>query len=160
MKTTMRDRIIILCLLLCVGLYGGYKLLWIPAGANIAKLEQKKAEVLGLAADITPVLKQTETLQSEETDLQKEVSDIKESGGMTIAKEDFLLCLGESTVKNNVKLIGFNDLGIQNENGVYKAIFDFELQGTANSINGILGDIDNIGIRYSMIKTYRFAHLY
>lgn len=150
MKMTIRDRIIVLCLLLGIGLYGGYKLLWLPAGRSIAELEQKKTGVMGLAADISPVLKQTEALQNEEKDLQNAVSDVKGTGGMTVTKEDFLLTLGESTVKNNVKLIGFNDLGLQEKDGIYKAIFDFELQGTANNINSILNSIDNIGVRYSV----------
>lgn len=150
MKMTARDRIIVLILLLATVIYGGYQMLWIPSSEKISALEKSKAEIQGLTADITPLLKQSETMRTETETLQKSIDDIKMAGGKTLTKEEFLLYLGKCATANGVKLLGFSDLGTEDSNGIYKAKFNFELQGSAGSINTILSDIDNMSVKYSV----------
>lgn len=150
MKMTMRDRIIVLMLLLSVVICGGYQTLWMPANAKIAALEKSKAEVQGLTADISPLLKQSEAMNQEKERLQKSVDDIKMESGKTLTKEEFLLYLGKCTTENGIKLVGFNDLGTEESNGIYKAKFDFQLQGSAVNINNTLSNIDSMGVKYSV----------
>lgn len=150
MKMTARDRIIVLILILAAVIYGGYQLLWIPSSDKISALEKFKAEIQGLTADITPLLKQSETMRTENETLKKSIDDIKMAGGKTLTKEEFLLYLGKCATANSVKLLGFSDLGAEDSNGIYKAKFNFELQGSAASINTTLADIDKMGIRYSV----------
>ena len=45
---------------------------------------------------------------------------------------------------------GFSDLGEDESNGIYKAKFNFELQGSASSLNTVLSDIDRMGVKYSV----------
>lgn len=149
MKMTLRDRVIVLALLLFVMVYGGYQLLWIPSGEKISALEQSKAEIEGLTADITPLLKQSEAMNAETKRLQESIDTIKTTGGNTLTKEEFLLYLGKCTTAGGVKLLGFSDLGEEESNGIYKVKFNFELQGSPSGINTILADIDSMGVKYS-----------
>ncbi len=58
--------------------------------------------------------------------------------------------LGKKTTSSGVKLLTFNDFGTEEKGGIYKAKFDFELQGSAASINSILSAIDQMGVKYSV----------
>lgn len=150
MKMTLRDRIIVLTLLLFVMVYGGYQLLWVPLGERISALEQSKSEMEGLTADITPLLRQSEAMSAETKRLQESIDTIKKMGDKTLTKEEFLLYLGKCATAGGVKLLGFSDLGEDESNGIYKAKFNFELQGSASSLNTVLSDIDRMGVKYSV----------
>lgn len=150
MALTIRDKIIILISTFILCTYGAYRFFWIPAENKIVQLEEKKSSVEGLAGDISPLLDKSEKLRQEEKKLKESVENIKNfSGGLTTTNEEFLVFLGNSTKENNVDVTGFNDLGMTNDGGIYKAVFDFELKGNSTDINKVLEDIDNIGIKCS-----------
>lgn len=157
MKLTIRDKCIVLVLAFAFCLYGGYKVLWTPAKEKIALLEENKSGVEGKSGDIAPLREQTEKLQAEEKELRDNVSDIKKlSGGLTMTNEEFLVFLGKSSKANNVAVSGFNNLGTNQEDGIYKTMFNFELKGSSADINKVLEDINNIGIKCSYGSlTYR-----
>ena len=150
MKLTVRDKVILIVLGIAVLVFGVYKVLFVPTTVKIAELNNSKAEVEALSADITPVLEQKNKLKAREKELIGIANGIKsDDGSPTATNEEFLVFLGESTAKNNVQVTGFNDLGMTEEDGVYTATFDFELRGLAYNINNVLSEIDNLGIRTS-----------
>lgn len=161
MKLTVRDKVIVLILLLSMVIYGGYQMLWLPLGTKISELETSKSQIQGLTADITPLLKQSETLSAEKNRLEKSVDDIKVTKSKILTKEEFLLYLGKYATSNGVKLLTFNDFGTEEKGGIYKAKFDFELQGSAANINGILSAVDQMDVKYSVASlSYRQAKDY
>ena len=161
MKLTVRDKVIVLFLLLAMVIYGGYQILWLPLGTKISELETTKSQIEGLTADITPLLKQSKTLLAEQSRLEKSVDDIKSTQAKTLTKEEFLLYLGKSATANSVKLLTFNDFGLEEKGGIYKAEFDFEIQGSAANINSILSAIDQMDVKYSVSSlSYRQAKDY
>lgn len=150
MTLTFRDKVILLVIALAVGVYFGYQALWIPADAKITELKENKQSIQSLAGDLEPLLKETEHLKKAEKDAKDSVNNIKKlSGGLTATKEEFLVFLGDSSKKNNVTVSGFNELGTEVKNGIYRTVFDFELKGNSVDINKILEDINNIGIKCS-----------
>ena len=157
MTLTLRDKCILIFLLFAVCLCGGYHSLWRPARERIAMLEENKSEVAGKAGNIAPLREQTQKLQKEAKELEDSVSNIKKlSGGFTTTNEEFLVFLGQSAKENNVAITGFNDLGLTNQDGIYRAVFDFELKGNSVDINKVLEDIGNISIKCSYGSfTYR-----
>lgn len=150
MKLGVRDRIIITVLGLLAVLYCAYNFLIVPTEVKISKLHEEKVQVEGLSADITPIMEQVEKLQNREKELAESVDNIKTlDGGATAVNEEFLVFLGDSAKKNNVSVIGYNDLGTDEMNGVYTSTYDFELRGNTQDINKVLEDIDGIGIKCS-----------
>lgn len=150
MTLTFRDKIILLVLAFAVGIYVGYQALWVPATAKIAELEQNKQSIQNLAGDLEPLKEQTERLKQQEKEVKESVNNIKGlSGGLTATNEEFLVFLGDSAKENNVIVSGFNDLGTQEKDGIYRTVFDFELKGSSVDINKVLEDINNMGIKCS-----------
>lgn len=150
MTLTFRDKIILLVLAFAVGIYVGYQALWIPATAKIAELEQNKQSIQNLAGDLEPLKEQTERLKQQEKEVKESVNNIKGlSSGLTATNEEFLVFLGDSAKENNVVVSGFNDLGTQEKDGIYRTVFDFELKGSSVDINKVLEDINNMGIKCS-----------
>lgn len=150
MTLTFRDKIILLVLAFAVGIYVGYQALWVPATAKIAELEQNKQSIQNLAGDLEPLKEQTERLKQQEKEVKESVNNIKGlSGGLTATNEEFLVFLGDSAKENNVVVSGFNDLGTQEKDGIYRTVFDFELKGSSVDINKVLEDINNMGIKCS-----------
>jgi hypothetical protein len=121
-----------------------------PLGEKISELEISKSKVEGFTADITPLLEQSQALSAEKNRLEQSVDTIKETKSKTLTKEEFLLYLGKTTTSSGVKLLTFNDFGTEEKGGIYKAKFDFELQGSAASINSILSAIDRMDVKYSV----------
>ena len=150
MTLTFRDKIILLVLAFAIGIYVGYQALWIPATAKIAELEENKQSIQNLAGDLEPLLEETERLKKAEKEVKDSVNNIKSlSGGLTATNEEFLVFLGDSAKENNVIVSGFNDLGTEENDGIYRTVFDFELKGSSVDINKVLEDINNMGIKCS-----------
>ena len=150
MTLTFRDKIILLVLAFAIGIYVGYQALWIPATAKIAELEENKQSIQNLAGDLEPLLEETERLKKAEKEVKDSVNNIKSlSGGLTATNEEFLVFLGDSAKENNVIVSGFNDLGTEAKDGIYRTVFDFELKGSSVDINKVLEDINNMGIKCS-----------
>ena len=150
MKLCMRDKIIITVIGAVILFFIGYKLIFVPTGNKIAELHTEKSQVEGLSSDITPIVEQTNKLKEREKKLIESVDNIKTlDGGLTATNEEFLVFLGDSARQNNVDVIGFNDLGTNELDGIYTATYDFELRGNTVDINKVLEDINNIGIKCS-----------
>ena len=150
MTLTFRDKIILIVLAFAIGIYVGYQALWIPATAKIAELEENKQSIQNLAGDLEPLLEETERLKKAEKEVKDSVNNIKSlSGGLTATNEEFLVFLGDSAKENNVIVSGFNDLGTEAKDGIYRTVFDFELKGSSVDINKVLEDINNMGIKCS-----------
>lgn len=150
MKLTIRDRVILLIATIGIISYGGYQILWQPGLTKTAQMEHTKEELEGLALDISPLFKKTETLDKEEKMLNEKVTSLRDSSlSATLTKEDFLVLLGDSTQNNNAKLLKFQDLGISDADGLWEATYDMELQGTAYALGAVLSDIEKTGIKYS-----------
>ena len=151
MKITMRDKIVLLIIATMICGWGEYKLICNPMQERINELNEEKEIAKGLLTDITPLLKESEKLKVKENQLISRIDAIKSSGmGKTVTNEDFLMFLGNSTAKNNVKVTGFNNLGVTSENDVYKMLIDMELRGNGADINNVLSDFDNMGVKYSV----------
>lgn len=150
MTLTLRDKAILLVLAFSVGIYVWHQNLWVPNTAKIAQLEEDKQSIQNLAGEIEPLLKETERLKKAEKEAKDSVNNIKKlSGGLTATNEEFLVFLGDSAKKNNVTVSGFNELGTEVKDSIYRAYFDFELKGNSVDINKVLEDISNIGIKCS-----------
>ena len=150
MTLTLRDKIILLMLAFGVCIYAGYQALWIPNAGKIAELEENKQSIQNLAGDLEPLIKETESLKKAEKEVKDSVNNIKSlSGGLTATNEEFLVFLGDSAKENGVIVSGFNDLGTDVKDGIYRTVFDFELKGNSVDINKVLEDINNMGIKCS-----------
>ena len=150
MTLTLRDKIILIILGFAVGIYVGYQVLWIPATSKVMDLVENKQAIQKLSGDLEPLLKETEKLKIAEKKAKDTVSNIKSlSGGLTATNEEFLVFLGNSAKENNVNVSGFNELGTEVKNGIYRTAFDFQLKGNSIDINKVLEDINNIGIKCS-----------
>ena len=150
MTLTLRDKIILLILGFAVGIYVGYQVLWIPATSKVMDLMENKQAIQKLSGDLEPLLKETEKLKITEKKAKDTVRNIKSlSGGLTATNEEFLVFLGNSAKENNVNVSGFNELGTEVKNGIYRTTFDFQLKGNSIDINKVLEDINNIGIKCS-----------
>lgn len=151
-KLSIRDKCILLALMLGIVTYLGYNFLWIPTNAKIAELRLQEQDLKGKIGDQTPLEKKIKELESENSKLASNIDSYRETqGGKSLNKEDFLVYLGQKCGENNTELIKFNNLGATDEgNGVWKTQFDFELRGTLSGINKVCEAIDNIGIRYSV----------
>ena len=150
MTLTFRDKIILLVLALAFGIYAGYQALWIPANTKVAELKENKQSIQKLAGDLEPLLKETEHLKKAEKEAKDSVNNIKRvSGGVTATNEEFLVFLGDSAKENNVTVSGFNELGTEAKDGIYRTVFDFELKGNSVDVNKVLEDINNMGIKCS-----------
>lgn len=151
MKLTIRDRILAVMMALGCAAYAGYQFLWTSAAAKNTELRAEKIKAEGLAADITPLLEQSEKLEKEKSELASDVEDIKKNtSGFTASKEEFLVFLGDTAKENNVAVTGFTDLGLTETNGIYRAVFDIELKGSAVDLNNVLRAVNGIGIKLSV----------
>ena len=162
MTLTFRDKIILLVLAFAVCIYGGYQTLWLPTTAKITELEEKKQSIENLAGDLEPLLQETEKLKKTEKEVKTGVNNIKSlSGGLTATNEEFLVFLGDSAKENNVMVSGFNELGTEVKDGIYRTVLDFELKGNGANINKVLEDINNMGIKCSFGSiSYRQNEVY
>ena len=150
MTLTFRDKVILLILVFAFAIYIGYQALWIPATAKIAELEENKLSNQNIAGDLEPLKVESEKLKKAEKEAKASVNNIKNlSGGLTATNEEFLVFLGDTAKENNVIVSGFNDLGTETKDGIYRTVFDFELKGNSVDINKVLEDINNMGIKCS-----------
>ena len=150
MTLTFRDKVILLVLAFVACIYVGYQALWIPATEKVSELEENKVSVQSLSGDLEPLKEEANRLKKEEKEAKDSVNNIKSlSGGLTATNEEFLVFLGDSAKENNVTVSGFNDLGTEVKDGIYRTAFDFELKGNSVDINKVLEDINNIGIKCS-----------
>lgn len=156
MKVTPRDKVLLFVLLLCGGLSCFYNYVFAPLEERVDTLQTVKVDIQGFASDVAPLLDQAKKLKEEKDRLKTGVENIRTlAQDSTATNEEFLLFLGEKTAENQVAVTGFNELGTEHENGIYKTYFDFELKGNTVDINKVLEDIDNMGIKYS-VGSYSF----
>lgn len=150
MKPTLRDKLIILVIILAAVCFGAAKFVIKPVNGKIENLKNQKVELQALKADISPLLEQSKKLKEENDKLNESVRTIQElSGGETFTKEEFLVFLGDSSKENNVSVTGFSDIAFEQSEGICKAVFDFELRGASVDINKVLEDIEAAGIKCS-----------
>ena len=150
MKPTLRNKLIIFIIIIAAFCFGAAKFVIKPINGKIENLKNQKAELQALKADISPLLEQSKKLKEEDDKLNESVRNIRElSGGETFTKEEFLVFLGDSSKENNVSVTGFSDIAFEQTDGVYKAVFDFELRGASVDINKVLEDIEATGIKCS-----------
>ena len=151
-KISIRDKCILLILLLGFAAYVGYNFLWLPVNAQIAELEIQEQDLKGKIGDQTPLEKEITELESENTTLLKSIDEYRESQGRkSLNKEEFLVFLGAQCNQNKVGLIKFNDLGcVEETNNVWKMQLNFELRGDLSNLNKICKAIDDINIKYSI----------
>ena len=151
MKITIRDKVILVTFLLICACYCFYRFAVIPTNNEISGLKTEKSQLHSFSTDVTPLMEQSKKLTKEKEGLMKKVENVHSvSGGYTATNEEFLMYLGDVTLKNNVDVIGFNELGTENINGVYTSNFDFELKGSPKNINEVLNKIDGMEIKYSI----------
>jgi hypothetical protein len=150
MNLTVRDRYIILALIVILTCYGVYKMVWLPTNSQIANLKVEKTEAEALAGDISPLLEKSKELEQMKKELSLRTDEIKQTvSKMTATKEEFLVFLGNSSVENKVQVISFDDLGTTSEDGIFKAMFDFELRGSSEGIVNVINDINSMGVQCS-----------
>lgn len=153
MQVNDKGKIVAAIAALFIMIYAAVQMVYMPLSIRIQQAETEKREAEALKSDISPVLEQKQKLQKEEKQLSDKVADITEtSGGKTATKEEFLLFLGETAKKNNVGVIGFKDCGMTKLGGIYTQTFDFQLKGDRNSINNILAQINDMGIKTSYVS--------
>ena len=151
MKLRFRDKAIALLLLTAFAIYAVFNYVVFPANKEVDKLKEKKEKVEALLSDIDPLLKETEEKQMQKDKIYEKYDLIRFSeGSNTATSEEFLVFLGSSAETNNVKVTGFSDLGNSFEDGVYKAYYDVELSGTPYAIKNVVGDLDTMGIVFSV----------
>lgn len=150
MRLALKEKIMVICLAAAAAAYGMYRIAWIPLDEKLTVLQQRQEEVKGLEVDITPLKKEAQKLEESCADLEKKAAGIKETAGKTFTSEEFLVFLGKSAKANGVAVTGFSDLGIEEENGLYKASYDFSLKGSGIQIANVLSELSSSGIKSSV----------
>lgn len=146
-----RDKAIAFVLLSVMAIYAVFNYVVLPANQDLDEMKEKKKKVEFMVSDIDPLLKETEEKQSQKDILYEKYDLIRCSRAFnTATSEEFLVYIGSSAEKNNVKLTGFSDLGTTFEDGVYKAYYDIELSGGHFSITNVIQDLDRMGIVFSV----------
>ena len=150
-KKTIRDRLILCIIAVAIGVFGCVKLVWQPMNSKIVNMKNEKSELKLTLTDKSPLDQKLKQLHSDNESLVNQISEIKiVDSAKTLTKEEFLVFLSDAASKSNAEIIKFNDLGIENENGVWKTTFDFQIRGTFKNINAVCERIDITGIRYSI----------
>lgn len=150
MRLALKEKITVICLAAAAAACGTYRIAWIPLDEKLTVLQQRQEEVKGLEVDITPLKKEAKKLEESCADLEKKAAGIKETAGKTFTGEEFLVFLGKSAKANGVAVTGFSDLGIEEENGLYKASYDFSLKGSGTQIANVLSELSGAGIKSSV----------
>ena len=150
MKLALKEKIMLVCLAAAVAAFGAYKAVWTPLGVQLEQLKTKQAEVKELAVDITPLKKEAKSLEDAITGLESRAADIKAAQNKTFTSEGFLVFLGKSSKNNNVAVTGFSDLGTEEKNGLYRAVYDFSLKGSGENIAGVLSELSESGVKSSV----------
>lgn len=151
MKLTVRDRLILCVVAILIGVFGCAKLIWQPLSSKIIAMKNERAELKLTLTDKSPLEQTLKQLHIDNESLTKQISKIKGADtAKTLTKEEFLVFISNAAQKNDAEIIRFNDLGMENQNGVWKATFDFQIRGTLSNINTICEKIDMTGIRYSI----------
>lgn len=151
MKLKLRDKIILLLVASVLCFWCEYKLLLTPMRDKLSELNAQKVEAKELLTDITPLQEKAEKVRKNKNALYNKIENIKSTySEKTIKREDFLVFIGNSSSKNNVYVTRYNNLGITEENGIYKMCVDMELKGSPKNINSVLSDIDSLGVKYSV----------
>jgi len=150
-KLSIRDKSILLAMILCLLTYVGYHFLWLPVNEKTQEKTQQEMELKAKTYNGEPLKEQVVTLQSQDMKLSETLEQHKLlQGNKSLNKEDFLTFLTDECTKNNTELIKFNDLDTIEEDGTWKVQFDFELRGLLPALNNICQAIDQINIRYSV----------
>ena len=150
-KLTIRDKCILLIMILCLSTYAGYHFLWTPVNTQIESKAQQELELKGKVGDGTPLKNQITDLQTQDKELTENIDQHKLlQGSKALNKEDFLTFLTDECAKSHAELVKFNDLGTKEDSGTWKAQFDFELRGSLSSLNSVCQAIDKINIHYSI----------
>ena len=148
---TVRERLILCVIAVIIGVFGCVKLVWQPMKGKIIAMKDEKAELKLTLTDKSPLEQKRKQLHSDNEALVKQISEIKGTDtAKTLTKEEFLVFISDAAKKSNAEVIKFNDLGMKNENGVWKTTFDFRIRGTLANINAVCCRIDMTGIRYSI----------
>lgn len=151
MKLSIRDKVILIILAAAVTGFCEYKFICVPLSHIASEKQEEHNNAKAMLSDITPLVKETESLKEKEASLSRRTEKIRnEAAGATVTNEEFLVYLGNSVALNDVCVTGFNHLETKEENRTYKMILDFEMKGNSNNINCVLTDLDNMGIKYSV----------
>ena len=150
MKLTLRDRFVLLFLILGLASFFAVKLIIKPLGIRIEDLRTEKVETLGLKTDISPLIEQSKKLKTQDDTLKENVDNIRNAnGGKTLTVEEFLVFLGNSTKRNDVSVLDFSDVEQKQTDGLYRSVFDFEIRGKSKDIGKVLDEIESMGIKCS-----------
>ena len=148
-KLTLRDKAILSVLVLAAFVYAGYNYLYIPATQDIGGLHEQIEELSG--KDFTHLDGKLETLEAENTDGLKVIEEIKTAEtGNSFNSQMFLIFLSSICDKNGINLVKFNELGQNEQEGIWNQRYDFELCGNIGSINQVIGSIDGLKVKYSI----------
>lgn len=150
-RIKIRDKCILLTVLLCLLAYAGYNYILLPVNSQTHSKTQQAAELKDKVQDGRPLKNQIKQLQSDDAKLTEIIEQNKHiTGNKSLNKEDFLTFLTNECTRGNAELIKFSDLGINESGDKWKAQFDFELRGTLEALNNVCQAIDKIGISYSV----------
>lgn len=148
-KLTLRDKAILSVLILAAFVYAGYNYLYIPATRDLGGLHEQIEELSG--KDFTHLDGKLETLEAENTDGLKVIGEIKTAEtDNSFDSQMFLIFLSSVCDKNGINLVKFNELGQNEQEGIWKQRYDFELCGSVGSINQVVGSIDGLKVKYSI----------
>lgn len=145
-----REKLIVLLLIFIVVAYVAYSYVYTPLVDKEAEL-QKAISSEDSVANVEG-LKQQRALAQESLDkINNQVDSVINNGNnKTINRQDFLIFLGEKTNKYGVDLRRFNDAGVEEKNGSYRAKFELDLYGLLTDLQSIVNEIEGLGIGYNI----------
>ena len=151
MKMSVRDRLILCIVAVVIGAFGYVKLVWQPMNDKIIEMKNEKSDLKLTLTDKSPLEQKRKQLHNDNEALVKQIFEIKGADtAKALTKEEFLVFISDAAKKSNADIIKFNDLGMENENGIWKTTFDFCIRGTLKNINAVCERIDMTGLRYSI----------
>lgn len=151
MKIKFRDKAIGITVVLISLTYIVFNYIVFPAKKKVDALNKEKEIASAAVSDIEPLLDAEKELKSNIKAAEKKHNIIKtEEADKTATSEEFLVYLGNCAEKNNVKVIGFSDLGTVFEKGLYKSYYDVEMSGMPFDVNRAIKELDTMGIKYSV----------
>lgn len=146
-----REKILIALLIVIALIFVGYRYVYNPLVEHKERLDDQMASLGNYNVNVENMQSQEASVSQILQELNSKIDNLKnENGNQIINTQDFLLFLSTKTKEADVYIQKFKDLGVTEENGVWRVRFDVELNGYMKDLIRITQNIDDLGVSYDI----------
>lgn len=146
-----REKILIALLIVIALIFVGYRYVYNPLVEHKERLDDQMASLGNYNVNVENMQSQEASVSQTLQELNSKIDNLKnEEGNQIINTQDFLLFLSTKTKEADVYIQKFKDLGVTEENGVWRVRFDVELNGYMKDLIRITQNIDDLGVSYDI----------